>query len=163
MEINVFTDGSCLKKEGKEPKCGYGIYFPNGEIEDESNIFYWEPLTNQRAELYAILRALKKIIEKYPIFNKITVYTDSEYSIKSLTEWINDWKKNGWKTKNNKPVKNLDIILKIDEIMTKYTNKIKLVHIRAHQKSDDPLTIANNKVDILAKHGAEKGRKKYKL
>ena len=58
--ITVFTDGSCIKTSNKI-LCGYGVYFPNNELKNISKKFTIEPLTNQRTELYAIYKAIKKI------------------------------------------------------------------------------------------------------
>ncbi len=107
-DIIVYTDGSCIK--GKKTLCGYGIYFPNKELNNVSRPFKYTPLTNQRSELYAIYKALKLITTYIKDFKTIYIYSDSDYSIKSLTIWINNWKKNNWKTASNKPVLNQDII-----------------------------------------------------
>lgn len=156
VNITVFTDGSFIKsKTHKTVHCGYGIYFPNGELPNISDSFTLKPLTNQRAELYAIYKALKMISENL-IFNNIELYTDSEYSIKSLTLWIDSWEKNGWKTAGKKPVKNLDLIIKINQIMKKYPNKIKFYHVLSHTGKNDFLSTSNDIVDNLAKKGAYK-------
>lgn len=153
--VVVYTDGSCIKKSTGNPKCGYGIHFPNNELEDLSRKFTHEPLTNQRAELYAIYKALKKITKNIK-FDTISVYTDSEYSIKSLTIWINTWKKNDWKTANKKKVMNQDLIKKIDKILQKYPNKINFTHVRSHTGRLDKHSIGNDIADKLATAGANK-------
>ena len=90
--IEVWTDGSLHRvKEGDI--CGYGVFFPGRELKDISAAFTIEPITNNRAELYAIYKAISKIEKKYD-FEKIIINTDSEYSTKSLTVWIHKWKKN---------------------------------------------------------------------
>lgn len=155
--IEVFTDGSFMKKGGKK-LCGYGIHFPNGEIQDISRKFTRDPLTNQRAELFAIYVALiliKKVLE----FKKIIIYTDSEYSIKSCTIWIRQWEKNGWKTAAGQKVKNQDILIPISDIINKIimTDKeIKFVHVKSHTGKKDKLSIGNDIVDKLANNGARK-------
>lgn len=153
--IIVFTDGSCIKRKNEAIICGYGVYFPNGELKNISESFTVGELTNQRAELYAIYKAIKKIKQNYE-FKKINIYTDSEYSIKSLTLWINNWKKNNWKNANNKDVANQDIIKKIDKYMQKYKNKIFFHHIRSHTRKLDFYSISNEKADELATNGAKK-------
>src|SRR3989338_8252712 len=150
----VFTDGS-YKKPKTGILCGYGIHFPNKEFPDVSKKFTKTPLTNQRAELYAIYKAIK-IVSKGVIFSKLTIYTDSEYSIKSLTIWINKWIQNGWKTANNKPVLNVDIIKKIHKLMSKHENKIELIHVRSHTGKKDFISIGNDVADTLASIGASK-------
>lgn len=151
--INVYTDGSCMKKKDGI-KCGYGVYFSGGELKNISKSFIYEPLTNQRAELYAIYKALRLITKKF-IFNKINIYTDSEYSLKSLTIWINAWKKNNWKTSGKKEVLNQDIIKKIDDkILSKYKDKITFTHVRSHTGKKDIHSLGNEQADILATNGA---------
>lgn len=163
INIDVYTDGSC-KKVGGKPKCGYGIYFPvkdfkqKGEIihlSDMAKPFTRTPLTNQRAELYAIYKAIKKIDKKLK-FDTIHIYSDSEYSIKSLTVWIKEWKKNGWKTANKKPVQNVDIIMKIDKKLQKYKGSIFFTHVYSHTGKQDIHSLGNEEADKLANIGCEK-------
>jgi ribonuclease HI len=145
-EIIVFTDGSCAKT-----KCGYGIHFPNKEFGDISKIFNKPPNTNQRAELYAIYDGIRIISERNKKIN-IKVYTDSEYSIKSLTEWILNWKKNNWIGSSGKPVMNKDIIEDIDNLILNHDGKIKFQHVRAHTNNKDFESIHNDIADNLAKN-----------
>ena len=152
--IEIFTDGSYMDKSSG-PLCGYGVHFFNVDEDDISKKFRHPPLTNQRAELYAIYRGVGTIIKRYS-FNKLTIYTDSAYSIGCLTSWIANWKRNNWKTANKQPVKNKDIIQKIDKYISrdKYTNKIKFVHVKAHTGKKDYKSLGNEKADTLATNGA---------
>jgi len=161
MEITVFTDGSCLKSK-RGIYAGYGVYFPNGEISNISKPFLKKPITNQRAELYAIKIALEYITELLD-FSFINIYTDSEYSIKSLTQWIFKWEKNGWKTAAKKPVKNLDLIKPIYQIIKKYKGRINFIHVRSHTGKKDYLSVGNSEADELAVAGAKLSSKiKYR-
>ena len=146
-EIKVFTDGSCMKSS---KYCGYGIHYPNGELKDVGEKFTIEPLTNQRAELYAIYKALSDISTYKKTIN-INLYTDSEYSINSLTKWIKKWKLNNWINSQGKPVKNKDILEKIDEIINNHNGKIKFNHVYSHTKKLDYDSIHNDIADKLAK------------
>jgi ribonuclease HI len=151
--INVYTDGSCMKKKDGM-KCGYGVYFSGGELKNMSKPFVHEPLTNQRSELYAIYKALRVITKSFK-FNTIHIYTDSEYSLKSLTVWINAWKKNNWKTAGKKEVLNQDIIKMIDDkILSKYKDKIIFTHVKAHTGKSDIHSLGNEQADKLATSGA---------
>jgi len=156
--IIIFTDGSCIKTAYNKYYAGYGIHFPNKELPDISKPFLMIPITSQRAELYAILKALKKII-KFLEFDTITIYSDSEYSIKSLTNWIFTWVKNKWKRSNNKPVKNKDILEPLYKLIMKYKDKIKFQHVRSHTKQKDYCSIGNDKADKLALKGSIKSKK----
>ena len=149
-KIIIFTDGSHIKPKDL---CGYGIHFPNGEFKDIGQAFTKVPLTNQRAELYAIYKAIK-IVNKHNDNLNILIYTDSEYSIKSLTVWIHNWKKNNWISSTKKPVMNQDIIKKIDKLIEEHVGKIKFKHVLAHTGRTDFESIHNDITDKLAKQGA---------
>ncbi len=150
MQIIVFTDGSYIKNKDK---CGYGVHFPNKEFKDLARPFTHLPKTNQRAELYAIYKAIY-IINKKDQNLDILINSDSEYSIKSMTIWIKNWKKNNWKSFTGKNVLNQDIIKKIDELMEKHNGKIEFKHVRAHTSQQDYDSIHNDITDTLAKEGA---------
>ncbi len=170
-EIKIFTDGSYVKAT---KACGYGVLFPNKEYENISKPFTIAPLTNQRAELYAIYKGIKTVYKEIKndgkngkngkngvnIVTNITIYTDSEYSIKSLTIWIKTWKKNNWKATTGKDVLNQDLIVKLDTLIEKFKAKygsIKFVHVRSHTGKKDYESINNDLVDILAKQGGISG------
>lgn len=155
--IIIFTDGSCKNNGQLNAKAGYGIYFPNNELENISETFTLTPITNQRAELYAIYQAIKLTLEKYQC-NNITLYTDSLYSINCLTIWIKKWMTNNWKTYSGKPVKNSDIILMISLYLNdiKYKDKIHFIHVKSHTNNTDFKSIGNINADKLAIEGANK-------
>lgn len=152
-QIIVFTDGSYMKK--KPPVGGYGIYFPNKELPDISRQFTHSPITNQRAELYAIYVAII-IIKKYLSFDTIKIYTDSEYSLKSLTTWMYSWHKNNWKTSSKKSVQNQDILKPLYNLVSKMKNKIIFEHVHSHTGKRDFESLGNAKADELATKGALK-------
>ena len=157
-EIKIFTDGSYVKATHA---CGYGVLFPNKEYENISKPFTIEPLTNQRAELYAIYKGIKTVYKGVKLNDEkcnIIIYTDSEYSIKSLTVWIKNWKKNNWKATTGKDVLNQDLIIKLDTMIEKFKAKygsIKFVHVRSHTGKRDWESINNDLVDVLAKKGGK--------
>jgi ribonuclease HI len=152
--IEVFTDGSTIDNGSKFAYGGIGIHFPNKEIDDISEPFLIKPVTNQRSELYAIYKAISEISDNLE-FNKMTIYSDSNYSIKSLTKWITNWKTNNWKTSNRKEVKNQDIIKMIDKLLIKHKNKIHFIHVRAHTGKTDYRSLGNEKADELASYGSK--------
>lgn len=153
--LEIYTDGSYIKK-GTDVYCGYGIYFPNEEYKSISRKFTHEPITNNRAELYAILKSivLSNIINLERIKNNqeeiklVNIYSDSEYSVKTFNVWFPKWKK------NNKLYKNPDIINEIDEHIKIAPFKVNLIHVRAHTGKKDIHSISNDIVDKLAKKGA---------
>lgn len=151
--IEVFTDGSSMKRNIKI--AGYGIYFPNKELPNVSRSFKHPPLTNQRAELYAIYVALI-LIKNNLDYDKIKIYTDSEYSIKSLTIWAYDWEKNHWKTASGTKVKNQDIIKPVFDILKKMSGKVEMIHVMSHTGKTDYMSLGNAMADKLATDGAKK-------
>lgn len=149
-DLIIFTDGACTKNGKADAKAGMGIYFPNNELKNISEKFTQSPITNQRAELYAIYIALSKAVQEINKYNKIVIYSDSMYSIKSLTEWIKNWEKNGWKTANNKPVQNLDIIRPIYSMLNDHKGKILFHHVKSHTGGDSFEEKGNDMADKLA-------------
>jgi len=150
-KIIVFTDGACSGNGTLNARAGIGVHYPNHEFENITEKFIHEPITNQRAELYSILTALKKITT-HNIHKDIVIYSDSSYSIKCFT-WIKNWSNNGWKTADRKPVKNLDIIKPINDIITSYDKNIKFVHVNSHTNNGTFESINNNIADELACNG----------
>ena len=144
--INIYTDGACINNGKKNAKAGIGIYISDDFTISEKLIGL---PTNQRAELYAILKALLAIdILNY---KNINIYTDSMYSINCITKWVKGWKKNGWKDSKKKDVKNKDLIDNIDKIYSKY-NHIHFNHVQSHTNKTDIHSICNDKADKLARN-----------
>jgi ribonuclease HI len=153
MNIFIFTDG-CFKLKDNEILAGCGVHFPNKELEDLSEPFTLTPLTNQRAELYAIFRALEYIYENDLQYDTLTIYSDSEYSIKSLTIWITKWIDNNWVNSRKQPVKNQDLIKMIYYGYLQNNEKISFQHVKSHTKNKDFNSIHNDIVDKLANKGS---------
>lgn len=152
--VIIFTDGSYKRAtETNKEKCGYGIYFPNKECPDVSKSFKNKLKTNQRAELYAIYKALSCVLkskDKNTRKKNIHIYTDSEYSIKSLTVWISNWIKNDWKSSTGKEVMNRDLIEPIYKILKKNPDKVFFTHINSHTGKKDFYSLGNEMADTLA-------------
>lgn len=151
MEISVFTDGSFKKTKDGE-FAGYGIYFPNNDLPNMSDSFNIAPITIPRAELAGILVALMIIIKNIK-FIKINIYTDSEYSMKTLTEWIYKWDQHNFLKSNKKKVKNMDLIKPIYKILSKYGGMINVIHVKSHTGEKDYMSLNNENADKLAKNG----------
>ena len=153
--IIVYTDGSCSGNGKSYATGGIGIHFPNRELKDISKVFDMTPVTNQRAELYAILTSLRYIKKNLGLRNyQVLLKTDSKYSIQSITKWVNGWVKNGWKTVNGDPVANREFI----ETIYNYTQKYSIFfeHVSAHTNGDDDDSIANAVADELATKATQK-------
>ena len=137
--IKVYTDGSCLENPGKG---GWAAIIINdsGRIEIKGSK---ENTTNNQMELTAPIMALKKI----PQGSKVQIFTDSKYVKSGITEWIHNWKKNGWKTADKKEVINKNLWTELDDLSN--TFDIEWIWVKAH--STDEL---NNEVDLLARSSA---------
>ena len=155
MDIKIFTDGSCVKK-GNQCKASYGYYMTIDSQEYEDYRLLEGEKTNNKAEISGIILALEILNNFVQLNDHVAIYSDSEYTIKSLTEWIINWKKNGWKTANKKPVKNVELIKQMDELYESVKSKchnIVIKHIMAHQKEPSKETLewelwyGNNRVD----------------
>ena len=137
--IEIHTDGSCLENPGNGGWAA--IINTNGSIKkitgSEKNT------TNNRMELMATINALKSINSN----EEINIYTDSQYVKLGITEWINNWVKNNWKTSKKEEVKNKDLWAELYNL-NKALN-VKWNWIKAH--AGNPL---NEEVDLLAKKAA---------
>jgi ribonuclease HI len=144
--LEIYTDGACQKNGKADALAGIGVYFGKDDPRNISAVLEKTPHTNNRAELWAIKRAFDIIEIENPHVAK--VYTDSIYSIKSLTEWITKWKKNKWINTSKKPVSNKDILepLEVQYNMLKETITIELIHVRGHTGLED----GNHYADRLA-------------
>jgi ribonuclease HI len=106
--IEIYTDGACRGNPGPG---GWAALLRRGEREKE--ISGAELLTtNNRMELTAVIRALEAL--KRPA--RAILYTDSEYVRRGIREWLPDWKARGWRTAARKPVKNLDLWQRLDQL-----------------------------------------------
>jgi ribonuclease HI len=109
QRVVIHTDGACSGNPGPG---GWGAILTFGDHEKE--LMGGEPqTTNNRMELSAAIAALEAL--KRPCF--VDLYTDSEYLKNGITSWINGWKRNGWRTADKKPVKNVDLWKRLDEAM----------------------------------------------
>ena len=100
-QVEIYTDGAC---KGNPGPGGWGAVIRSGGHEKE--LSGGEPLTtNNRMEMMAALRALEAL--KRPC--RVVLYTDSNYLKDGITKWVHGWQRNGWKTADRKPVKNVEI------------------------------------------------------
>ncbi|MFT5425612.1 MAG: ribonuclease HI [Gammaproteobacteria bacterium] len=139
-QIEIFTDGACrgnpgpggwgvmLRYQGKEKTlCG-------GEIET----------TNNRMELMAAIISLESLQEP----SRVSLTTDSKYVMHGITDWIDNWKKRGWKTAAKKPVKNEDLWRRLDAVSQQHD--INWQWVKGHSGHRE-----NELVDALANQGLD--------
>ena len=137
--IKIYTDGSCLENPGNGGWAA--IINDDGNIKKISGSE--KNTTNNRMELMAPINALKDINSK----NEIEIYTDSQYVKLGITEWINKWVVNNWKTSKKEDVKNKDLWIELYDLNKSLD--VKWNWIKAHAGN-----IMNEKVDLLAKKAA---------
>jgi len=137
--IKIYTDGSCLGNPGKGGWAA--IIINNGKKTQIKGSK--KNATNNQMELLAPIKALKKISKG----SEVQIFTDSKYLKLGITEWIHNWKKNGWKTANKQKVKNKELWTELDLLTNEF--KIKWCWVKAH--STDKL---NNEVDLIARDAA---------
>ena len=106
--IEIYTDGACRGNPGPG---GWAALLKQGAHEKEISGAEAHT-TNNRMELTAVIRALEAL--KRPV--RASVYTDSEYVRRGISEWLPDWKARGWRTAGRKPVKNQDLWQRLDEL-----------------------------------------------
>lgn len=137
--IKIYTDGSCLSNPGNGGWAA--IINIGGEIKKISG--NEKNTTNNRMELMAPINALKNINSK----DLIEIFTDSKYVKNGITEWINTWVINNWKTSKKEDVKNKDLWIELYKL--NQSLNVKWNWVKAH--AGDPL---NEEVDMLAKKAA---------
>ena len=133
--IELFSDGAC---KGNPGLGGWGVLIKNSKTLYELKGTQ-QQTTNNRMELVAVIEGLRSIKEHA----YIEITTDSMYVKNGINQWINNWKKNGWKTAAKKSVKNKDLWQELDELVQKYS--IKWLWVKGH--SGHP---GNERADQLA-------------
>lgn len=138
--VLIWTDGACSGNPGPG---GWGVLMRfNGH---ERELFGGEEeTTNNRMELTAAIMALNELKRPCPV----ELYTDSQYVRGGVTGWLENWKANGWKTANRKPVKNEDLWRLLDEAATRH--KINWHWVKGHAGHPE-----NERADELARQGLE--------
>src|SRR6185295_18792640 len=133
--VVIYTDGAC---KGNPGPGGWGAVLQyNGRVRE---IFGGEThTTNNRMELTAVIQALETLKRRCAV----AVYTDSQYVKNGIQTWIHAWKRNGWKTADKKPVKNMDLWRELDALRERH--EIRWHWVRGH--NDHP---ENERADALA-------------
>lgn len=138
--VEIFTDGAC---KGNPGPGGWGALLRFGDKEKEL-CGGERATTNNRMELLAVIRALESLNRRCVV----KLYTDSQYVLKGISEWIINWKKRGWKTADKKPVKNEDLWRTLDALAAQHD--IKWIWVKGHAGHE-----GNERADQLANKGCE--------
>lgn len=137
-KVSIFADGAC---KGNPGTGGWGaLLVADGK---EKEMFGGERnTTNNRMELKAVIEALTALTRPC----EVTVFTDSQYVQKGISEWIHGWKARGWKTSAREPVKNVDLWQALD--VAQVQHKIEWRWVKGHAGH-----VGNERADQLANRG----------
>jgi ribonuclease HI len=139
--VEIYTDGACSGNPGPG---GWGAILVHGKVEKEFSGGEADT-TNNRMEMMAAIKALNALKSSC----RVDVYTDSTYVQKGITEWIDGWKKRGWKTADRKPVKNADLWQELEKAASRH--EIKWHWVRGHDGHE-----YNERADVLAVNAIQK-------
>lgn len=138
--IEAFTDGACRGNPGPG---GWGVLLRFND--HEKRLCGGEKeTTNNRMELMAVIQALESLNRDC----KVKLTSDSQYVLKGINEWMENWKKRGWKTAAKKPVKNVDLWQRLDKAQEDHN--IEWVWVKGHSGH-----IENEIADELANQGID--------
>ena len=140
-KVKIFSDGSC---KGNPGPGGWAAILKYKKHKKAISGFSPKS-TNNIMELTAVIKALEKIKEKC----NIEVFTDSRYVMMGMSEWIENWKKKGWKNTQKKPVKNKELWMQLDELCNKHI--LNWNWVKGHTGHPE-----NEECDTLAKKEIEK-------
>jgi len=136
MKYKIYTDGACSGNPGPG---GWGAVIFDQDNKQKNISGSEKNTTNNRMELLAAIMSLKKIKTN----SEVVIFTDSIYVKNGITEWMKNWKKNGWKNSNKKPVKNKDLWVKLDKLCE--ANSVSWKWVKGHSSNE-----FNNLADELA-------------
>jgi len=144
--VELYTDGACSGNPGpggwayiiKDPAGGTEMEQSGGEANT----------TNNRMELNSVIEGLRALERP----SSVELFSDSQYVINGLKEWMDQWKARNWRTADRKPVKNQDLWLELDSLRT--THKLKCHWIRGHNEHPE-----NERCDRLAVAAIERYRR----
>ena len=142
IETEIFTDGACRGNPGPG---GWGVLLRfNGHVK---TLYGAEAeTTNNRMELMAAIKGLESLTRPC----KVRLTTDSQYVMKGIREWMDNWKRRGWKTAARKPVKNVDLWQRLDTIAREH--EIEWHWVRGHSghpENEQADMLANKAIDEL--------------
>jgi ribonuclease HI len=145
--VELYTDGACRGNPGPG---GWGAVLRfNGS---EKELFGGEAsTTNNRMELTAVIKGLQALRRRCAV----EVTTDSQYVKNGITQWIHNWKRNGWRTAAKKPVKNDDLWRCLDEIVAQHD--VSWHWVRGHSGHAE-----NERADELANRGIDQLRDEHR-
>ena len=143
-QVEIYTDGACRGNPGPG---GWGVLLRSNSHEKELCGGALET-TNQKMELLAAIKALESLKEPC----QVELFTDSNYVKKGITEWIINWKKNGFKNSKKKPVVNAELWMRLDKIASQHNVNWQCVKGHAgHIDNERADELANKGLDLKLK------------
>ena len=142
-QVVIYTDGACSGNPGPG---GWGAILMSGAHRKELKGGE-APSTNNRMELMAAISALEAL--KRP--SAVVLHTDSQYVKNGIGGWIHGWKRNGWKTSDKKPVKNVELWQRLDA--ARASHQIEWKWVKGHAGD-----VENERADVLAREGLAEAR-----
>jgi len=138
--VEIYTDGAC---KGNPGPGGWGVVM---RYRNKEKVLFGGEVetTNNRMELMAVIQALEALTRPVPV----RIITDSQYVKKGITEWIYNWKRNGWRTAAKQPVKNTDLWQRLDSLVA--ANDVEWRWVKGHSGHPE-----NERADTLANLGIE--------
>ena len=140
--VDIYADGGCRGNPGPG---GWGVLLQAGSSKKE--LWGGEPdTTNNRMELTAVIRALEALKRK----TTLRVHTDSQYVQKGISTWIHNWKRNGWRTADKKPVKNAELWQILDGLAQQHDIQwLWVIGHAGHPGNERADALANRGIDEL--------------
>ena len=131
-EGHVYTDGSAIRRRGK-CRAGCGVWFGEQSPHNISSSMRGKQTAN-RAEMTAIVLALRKYMNSMDTDNILVVFSDSKLCMDGINKWLGTWKLDGW-TRDGKPLKNADLWRLMDRVLSALEQsriKVRFKHVPAH-------------------------------
>lgn len=140
--VTVFADGACKGNGTAAARGGWGFRSEFGDAPAVEQYGGEKPSTNNRMELMAVIKALTQL----PSEHQVAMFTDSQYVVKGIDEWLAGWKRRGWKTSSGEAVKNKELWQQLDAMNSKH--KVTWNWVRGHNGHP-----GNERADELANLG----------
>ncbi len=140
-DFRIWTDGACRGNPGPG---GWGYIVRNTAGEEAVEYDAEKSTTNNRMELIAVIEALKSL----PASSSVEIFSDSQYVVKGMNEWVKGWQRRGWKKSDGKPVLNDDLWKELIEIASKHQVRWSWVEGHAgHEENERCDDLANRAID----------------
>jgi ribonuclease HI len=137
-DVVMYTDGACSGNPGPG---GWGTVLMSGKHRKEMSGGERET-TNNRMEMMAVIRGAEALKRGC----SVDIHTDSTYVMKGMTEWVEGWKKRGWRTASKQPVKNVDLWKRLEQALDHH--EVNWFWVKGHSG-----VLENERADELARRG----------